>query len=115
MHWQLVPFNSLMARVPLGVNPSLCISHGGLRHFHQKSTCLHIINFRALCGDVTPQTWQFVPFNSLMSRVPPGVNPDACFATAALMEVISPSGCEATWQRQFKLPWRKACLLKSSR
>ncbi|KAJ1468073.1 Copine-domain-containing protein, partial [Baffinella frigidus] len=31
--------------------------------------------------------FQFVPFNSLMSRVPPGVNPDACFATAALMEV----------------------------
>jgi len=25
-------------------------SHGGLRPFHQKSTCIHSINFRASCG-----------------------------------------------------------------
>mmetsp|Transcript_26811 Transcript_26811/g.41919 ORF Transcript_26811/g.41919 Transcript_26811/m.41919 type:complete len:276 (+) Transcript_26811:58-885(+) len=31
--------------------------------------------------------FQFVPFNQVMSKVPPGMNPDAAFATAALMEV----------------------------
>lgn len=28
-----------------------------------------------------------MPFNDLMAQLPPGVNPDASFATAALMEV----------------------------
>jgi len=27
-----------------------CLPHGGLRTFHQKSTCLHASNFRELCG-----------------------------------------------------------------
>ena len=28
----------------------ITLAHGGLRPFHQKSTCLRLINFRALCG-----------------------------------------------------------------
>ena len=35
--------------------------------------------------------FQFVPFDSVMSRVPPGCNPDTAFATAALMEVYESS------------------------
>ena len=31
--------------------------------------------------------FQFVPFNSIMSRVAPGKNADAAFATAALQEI----------------------------
>jgi hypothetical protein len=27
-----------------------CVPHDGLRPFHQTSTCLHAIDFRALCG-----------------------------------------------------------------
>ena len=32
--------------------------HGGLRTFHQKSTCLHAINFIVKFGHVAPEKWR---------------------------------------------------------
>ena len=31
--------------------------------------------------------FQFVPYNQVMARIPPGISTDAAFATAALMEI----------------------------
>ena len=31
--------------------------NGGLRNFHQKSTCLHAITFRSLCGEIISTVW----------------------------------------------------------
>jgi len=41
---------------PAAMLPPRCLSpHGGLQTFPLQPTCLGIINFRALCGHVTPQ------------------------------------------------------------
>ena len=45
--------------------------HGGVRPFHQKSSCLHTINFRASCGlnFVTPPPHFVGPETLLLHRV----------------------------------------------
>jgi len=47
---QILRFLCKSGRFSVQIIECLGGPHGGLRPFHQKSTCLLIVNFRALCG-----------------------------------------------------------------